>query len=285
MQNIIIIGSGPAGVSASLYTQRAGIPTTIITKGHGALEKAEEIENYYGIEPISGLELEQKGIEAAKKLGVEFIKAEVVGLSYGEKFIVETTAGNHEADAIIIATGSTRKTLNVKGLRELEGKGVSYCAICDAFFYRNKDVCVLGNGEYAAHEINALLPIVNSLTLLTNGEKLTTTFDQKVKINNEKIISINGDEKVESISLADGSELQVDGVFVAYGTAGSTALAKKIGAAIDGNKIVVDENMATTIPGLFAAGDCTGGLLQVAKAVYEGAKAGTQAIKHLRKTR
>ncbi|MDY5252190.1 MAG: NAD(P)/FAD-dependent oxidoreductase [Erysipelotrichaceae bacterium] len=283
MSNIIIIGSGPAGVSASLYTQRANIDTLVIAKGHGALEKAEEIENYYGIMPVSGLELEANGIAAAKEIGVKFLEAEVVGISYGEKFMVETTSGVYEADALIIATGSVRKTLNVKGLRNLEGKGVSYCAICDAFFYRQKDVCVLGSGEYAAHEIAALLPVVNSLTLLTNGESLTTTFDERVKIIDKKISSIDGENKVESVSFEDGSKLAVDGVFVAYGSAGSTALAKKIGASIDGNKIVVDENMATSIPGIFAAGDCTGGLLQVAKAVYEGAKAGTEAIKFLRK--
>lgn len=283
MSNIVIIGSGPAGVSASLYTARAGIDTTIITKGTGALSKAESIENYYGFKnAVTGQELTQSGIEGAKKVGVNFIEEEVVGISFSGKLTVETTKDKYSADGVIIATGSTRTTPKIKGIKEFEGKGVSYCAVCDAFFYKEKDVCVLGAGEYAVHEVNALLPVAASITLLTNGEEVTAEFQEKVKIIKDKINRIEGKERVEAVVLADESSINTDGVFIAYGVAGSTALAKKIGAQIEGNNIVVDENMATTIPGLYAAGDCTGGFLQVAKAVYEGAKAGTEAIKYIR---
>ena len=239
MPNIVIIGSGPAGVSAALYAARAGVGTTVLTKGPGALDRAELIQNYYGFaEPLSGAELERRGIEGAKALGVQFVTTEAVGLTYMDKLTVETLAGDFPADAVILATGASRATPHIPGLAGLEGHGVSYCATCDAFFYRGKDVAVLGSGEYAL---------------------------------------------VSGVELSGGKTVALSGIFVALGVAGSTALARKLGAEVDGNRILVDEHMQTTLPGLYAAGDCTGGLLQVAKAVYEGALAGTEAAKALRK--
>ena len=262
MANVVIIGSGPAGVSAALYTARAGIDTTVLTKGSGALARAEGIENYYGVPgPVSGAELERRGIEGAKAVGVKFVEAEAVGLTFTDKLTVETLAGDWPADAVILATGASRAAPRIPGLAALEGHGVSYCATCDAFFYRGKEVAVLGSGEYALHEASALLPLAKKVTLLTGGAKVTAAFPPEVTVRT----------------------LALDGVFVALGVAGSTALARKMGAEVDGSRIVVDEHMMTTIPGLFAAGDCTGGLLQVAKAVYEGAVAGNEAAKALRK--
>ena len=257
MSNIVIVGSGPAGVSAALYAVRAGVDTTVLTKGPGALDRAEKIENYYGLaQPVSGAELERRSIENAKRLGVRFVTAEAVGLTYTDKLTVETIGKDYPADAVILATGASRAVPRIPGLAGLEGHGVSWCAVCDAFFYRGKDVAVLGSGAYALHEVQALLPVVKSVSLLTNGMPLTAEFPPEVALS---------------------------GVFVALGVAGSTALARKIGAAVEGSRIVVDEKMQTTVPGLYAAGDCTGGLLQVAKAVYEGAQAGTEAAKALRK--
>ena len=259
MPNIVIIGSGPAGVSAALYAARAGVETTVLTKGPGALGRAELIQNYYGFaEPISGAELERRGIEGAKALGVQFVTTEAVGLTYMDKLTVETLAG-------------------------LEGHGISYCATCDAFFYRGRDVAVLGSGEYALHEVQALLPVVKSVTLLTNGSPLTASFPPEVTVCPEKVNAILGKDRVSGVELSGGKTVALSGVFVALGVAGSTALARKLGAEVDGNHILVDEHMQTTLPGLYAAGDCTGGLLQVAKAVYEGALAGTEAAKALRK--
>ena len=285
MPNLVIVGSGPAGVSAALYAARAGVQTTVLTKGSGALDRAELIQNYYGFaEPISGAELERRGIEGAKALGVNFITTEAVGLTYTDKLIVETLAGEFPADAVILATGASRAAPKIPGLVGLEGRGVSYCATCDAFFYRGKDVAVLGNGEYALHEVQALLPVVKSVTLLTNGSPLTAQFPPEVAIHPEKIDAILGEERVTGVQLNGGGIVELSGVFVALGVAGSTALARKLGAEVDGNRIVVDPcTMQTTLPGLYAAGDCTGGLLQVAKAVYEGALAGTEAAKALRK--
>ena len=284
MPNIVIIGSGPAGVSAALYAARAGVETTVLTKGPGALDRAELIQNYYGFaEPISGAELERRGIEGAKALGVQFVTTEAVGLTYTDKLTVETLAGDFPADAVILATGASRAAPHIPGLAGLEGHGVSYCATCDAFFYRGKDVAVLGSGEYALHEVQALLPVVKSVTLLTNGSPLTTSFPPEVTVCPEKVNAILGEGRVSGVELSGSKTVALSGVFVALGVAGSTALARKLGAEVDGNRILVDEHMQTTLPGLYAAGDCTGGLLQVAKAVYEGALAGTEAAKALRK--
>ena len=284
MPNIVIIGSGPAGISAALYAVRAGADTTVLTKGPGALDRAEKIENYYGFaEPVSGAELERRSIENARRLGVRFVTAEAVGLTYTDKLTVETVDKNYPADAVILATGASRAVPRIPGLAGLEGHGVSYCAACDAFFYRGRDVAVLGSGEYALHEVQALLPVVRSVTLLTNGAPLTAQFPPEVRVCPQAVEAVLGETVVTGVQLSGGETLAVSGVFVALGVAGSTALARKIGAEVDGNRIVVDAGMQTTVPGLYAAGDCTGGLLQVAKAVYEGAQAATEAVKALRK--
>ena len=279
-----IIGSGPAGVSAALYTARAGVDTTVLTRGPGALDRAELIQNYYGFAaPISGAELERQGIEGAKAVGVKFVTTEAVGLTYTDKLTVETLDGYYPADAVVLATGASRATPRIPGLAGLEGHGVSYCATCDAFFYRGKDVAVVGSGEYALHEVQALLPVAASVTLLLNGAPLAAEFPPEVAVRPEKIDAILGEQKVTGVQLSGGDVVELAGVFVALGVAGSTALARKIGAAVENDRIVTDEKMQTTVPGLYAAGDCTGGLLQVAKAVYEGALAGTEAAKALRK--
>ncbi len=284
MPNIVIVGSGPAGISAALYAVRAGVSTTVLTKGPGALDRAEKIENYYGFaEPVSGAELERRSIENARRLGVRFVTAEAVGLTYTDQLTVETLDKDYPADAVILATGASRAVPRIPGLAGLEGHGVSYCAACDAFFYRGRDVAVLGSGEYALHEVQALLPVVRSVTLLTNGAPLTAAFPPEVRVCPQAVEAVLGETVVTGVQLPGGETLAVSGVFVALGVAGSTALARKIGAEVDGNRIVVDAGMQTTVPGLYAAGDCTGGLLQVAKAVYEGAQAATEAVKALRK--
>lgn len=284
MAKVIIIGSGPAGISAAIYTQRAGIETIIISNGTGALGKAHLIENYYGFEePLTGGELARSGVEQAKRLGAVIIEDEVVGLGFSDGFIVETSTQKHSAEAVIIATGTQRSTPPVKGLKEFEGKGVSYCALCDAFFYRGADVAVVGNGGYALHEALELAPVVRAVTILTDGKPVNFTPPSNIQINLKKISEVGGNNSVEQISFDDGSILKTSGVFVALGVAGSVDLAKKIGAVTDSNRIVVDKQMKTNIPNLFAAGDCTGGLMQIAKAVSDGAIAGTEVIKALRK--
>lgn len=281
--DVIIVGSGPAGISASLYAKRRKLSVLIISKRNSALEKAEKIDNYYGFKSgISGQELYQNGIKQASTLGVEIIEDEVVALNYLEMFEVETVNSHYEAKSVILATGTNRMTPNIKGIREFEGKGVSYCAICDAFFFKGKDVAVLGNGNYAIHEMEQLKPIVNSVTMLTNGEEMieNRNIDTDVNIDNRKIREFRGENKIQEIEFEDNTKKQINGVFVAIGTASSNDLARKIGAKVENNHIVVNENMETTVPGLFACGDCTGGLLQISKAVYEGAKAGLEVLSY-----
>lgn len=287
MYDVIIVGAGPAGISASLYTKRANLNTLVIYKSIGTLEKVEKIENYYGFkEPISGKELYKIGVEQAKRIGVDFAYDEVVEIQKNQNFTVETINGKYEAKAVVLATGSSRKAPNIKGIKEFEGKGVSYCATCDAFFYRKKDVAVLGSGQYALHEAEELLPIVNSVTILTNGEEIVENrnFNFDIEIELKKLKEIKGTNKVHEVQFDDDSKKLVDGVFVALGVASSSDLARKIGATIDDkNNIVVNNNMETTVPMLYACGDCTGGTLQIAKSVYEGMTAGLHIIKILRK--
>lgn len=282
--DVIIIGSGPAGISAALYAKRRKLSVLVISKGKGALEKAEKIENYYGFpKGITGKELYENGIKQVKALNVDIVEDEVVSLTYTENFEINTVNLNYIAKSVILATGANRLTPNIKGIREFEGKGVSYCAICDAFFYKGKDVAVLGNGNYAIHEMEQLKPVVNSVTILTNGDEIVENRDVDVEVDSRKIREFRGNNKIQEIEFEDGKKQPISGVFVALGTASSNDLARKIGARIENNHIVVNENMETTVPGLFACGDCTGGLLQISKAVYEGAKAGLAVLKRSEK--
>ena len=286
MKKVIVIGSGPAGISASLYLKRSGkIDVTVISKGMGALEKAEKIENFYGFEKaVTGAELHKRGVEGAKNLGIDFLEEQVVSLNFDENFkpVVETEKNKYISDAVLIATGASRKSPNIKGLKEFEGKGISYCAVCDAFFYRNKDVAVLGNGEYALHEAMVLAQTSKSVTILSNGLAVNTEIPENINIIKKKITSINGEKTVQSVTFDDGDVFETSGIFIALGVAGSTDLARKIGVEVSENKIVVNENMQTNIPFIFAAGDCTGGVMQVSKAVADGAKAGLAMINFLK---
>lgn len=286
MHDVAIIGSGPAGVSAAIYTSRAGLDTIIISENYGALIKAEKIENYYGFAlPVSGEKLLSDGILQARRLGVKTINDQVTGLSYNDGFSIKTKEGEYVSNSVIIATGANRTAPKIKGFKDFEGKGISYCAACDAFFYKGKDVAVLGCCEYALHEALELLPIAKSVKLLTNGIEPITEFPEEMQIINKEIAAFEGKDNLERIKFADETEIFVNGVFIAIGVAGSSDLARKIGAETEGLKIAVDENMATNVPGLFAAGDCTGGMMQIAKAVYEGAKSGTEAVKFVRRNR
>ncbi len=283
--DIIIIGGGPAGISAALYTKRSNITTLIISMQEGNLHKAELVENYYGLaKPTTGEELFKIGHEQARSLGIPIVREQVVGLEYNGNYLVTTEQNRYTAKAVIIATGVSRKTPKIKNLVNLEGKGVSYCAICDAFFYRGKDVAVIGCGEYALHEAKELLASAKSVTIYTNGAKALFNPSPEINVDTRVIEAIEGTDHVEGLKLQDGTFKQIDGVFIALGIAGSTSFAKTLGAATSGNKLLVNENMATNIPGLFACGDATGGLLQIAKAVYEGAVAGLESVKYVRTT-
>ena len=202
MEKVIIIGAGPAGISAALYAVRGNLDPLVINNGIGALEKAEKIENYYGLEhPLSGQELYDTGIAQAKALGVRILDAQVLGVGGFDTFVVKTTEGEFETQSLILATGSKRAAPKIPGVKEFEGKGVSYCAICDAFFYRGKDVAVLGNGDFAMHEAKELSNTASTVTIYTNGEEPEFTPEENISVNTMKIQSVEGDDLVSGIRL------------------------------------------------------------------------------------
>ena len=285
MENIVIIGGGPAGISAALYAARSGRDPLVIENGPGGLEKAEKIENYYGsVEFPSGRELYEKGLLQAKKLGIRIVTAQVVGVEGFDTFTVHTDQDDYQTRSVILATGARRPAPKIPGLKELEGRGVSYCAVCDAFFYRGKKVAVIGNGDFALKEAEEISHVASKVTILTNGLENAFSREPSFEVNQRKIQKLSGDTSLDRVIFEDGSDLEVQGIFIAVGTAGSTEIARRMGAELtDKGHIKVDENMQTSIPGIYAAGDCTGGLLQVAKAVYEGSLAGMDAARYTRK--
>lgn len=287
MADILILGYGPAGVSAALYGLRAGLDVLLVGKDAGALARAHMIENYYGlVKPLSGPELAEVGKKQALALGAKIADDEVTDLFFdGSEFVAKGLSGEYRGKACIMATGSARKKQALPGMAELEGHGVSYCAVCDAFFYRKKKVAVLGSGEYALHEVSELLPIASSVTLLTHGNPTSATFPDTVAVEKRQIAELLGGGTFQGVRYEDGTEEAFDGLFVALGSASASDLARKAGAAFEGANPVLGPDFQTTVPGLFAAGDCTGGTLQVSVAVGEGAVAGLAAIKYLREKR
>lgn len=283
MRDVVIIGKGPAGLSAAIYLKRANLDVLVIGKDSGSLESAESIENYFGFEqPITGAQLLEQGSAQAKRLGVDIKIDEVVGIRQEDNFIIQTVNGEIEALSVLIATGKNRSKLKVKGFEELSGKGISYCAVCDGFFYRGKSVAVIGNGDYAASEISDLKHITDNITLFTNNSDIVTNrLDDNQVVVSDKILEIKGIDRVESI-LTEGGDYPVDGIFVALGTASATDFASKLGALTGGGNLIVDGNMMTTVDGVFAAGDCVGGFLQVSKSVSDGAVASKSIIKYVK---
>lgn len=282
MTDLIVIGTGPAGITAAIYAVRAGLGVTVIAKDGGALAKADKIENYYGFAaPITGKELLNNGIEQAKRLGVTIVSEEVFSLSYNGAFVVKTKIGEYSAKSVVLATGAVRNSPAIKNLTEFEGSGVSYCAICDGFFFRKKRVAVLGAGEYARSEAAELIPLASKVYILTNGREIAKE-NTDTEIIEDKIASLEGGIKLEKVVFNNGKTLDIDGLFIAVGTASSSDLAKKIGAVTENGRIITDSDMQTNIPGLFAAGDCVGGLKQISKAVRDGAVAGNATVNFLR---
>ena len=197
MYDVIIVGAGPAGISASLYTTRRNLKTLIIYKEKSSLEKTKKIENYYGFENgINGKELYNIGIKQAQNIGTEIIKDEVTNIQIDylkekqKTFKVQTLNNEFWAKSIILATGNKKNNPNIKNIEKYEGKGISYCAICDGFFYRNKDVAVIGNGDYAISEALDLQNVAKSITILTNGKPAPEYRSENIDIKTKDIQEI-----------------------------------------------------------------------------------------------
>ena len=287
--DVIIIGGGPAGLSAGIYCSRYGLKTLVLEAFAfgGNVRNAHIIENYLGFKSIKGLELAQKFEEHAKQYCNMKIEEVLDIKKYNDKFNVITNKGQYLTKVVIIATGSKHKKLGIKGESKLQGKGVSYCATCDGFLFKGKKVAVVGNGNGAASTVVYLQDICEKVYLISKELKAEKSIINKFKHNVEIIKSwpkeIVGSNKVEEIILENNKKLKVDGIFISIGLMPTIELAKKLNVEIQGNYIKVNRKMETNIPGVFACGDVTGINLQIAKAVGEGSIAGYSAFNYLKK--
>ena len=283
----IIIGAGPAGISASLYIKRSNLNVLVLYTNNSILSKAKQIDNYYGTPNISGEELYNIGIKQAKELGVELSNEEVLSVKIemiegNIGFKVATLKNEYLTKTVVVSTGASRNTIKVANILDYINTNVSYCATCDGFFYLGKDVAVLGNSEYALNEAKELTKFAKSVTILTNGNSFKLDVPDNIKVNKEKIISFKGTNKIEEIEL-ESTTIQTSGIFIAWGVAGGFEFAKKVGVETKDNKIVVNSKMQTNVPGLYACGDVTGAPYQIFKAVYEGAVAGLDISECIKK--
>ncbi len=280
----IIIGKGPAGISAALYIVRAGFKVLVIGKGRGSLERAELIDNYYGFaDPVSGSALVDAGIAQAARIGAEILTDEAVSIEIADGFVVKTATAEYSARTILLATGKARHHIKAPGFDELRGRGISFCATCDGFFYRGKKLALIGAGDFAASELHELTAFTSDIKLFTNGEPaVSARIPAGTKMVSDKISEFIGSERLEAIKTADGVEHRLDGAFVALGTAGAADFAAKLGLELKGTDIAVNREFATNLPGIWAAGDCIGGYLQIAKSVSDGALAAKHMISAMR---
>ncbi|AEO99669.1 MULTISPECIES: thioredoxin-disulfide reductase [Heyndrickxia] len=271
--DVIIIGAGPAGMTAAVYASRSDLKTLMIERGvpGGQMVNTEEVENYPGYESILGPELSNKMFEHAKKFGAEYAYGDIKGIEIdGDYKIVKAGAKAYKALAVIIATGAQYKKLGVKGENELGGRGVSYCAVCDGAFFKGKDLVVVGGGDSAVEEGNYLTRFANKVTIVHRRDQLRA---QKIlqdrAFKNEKIDFIwnhtvkeiheeNGKVgAVTLVSTVDGSEkpFKTDGVFIYIGMVPLTKPFENLGITNEAGYILTNEEMETKIPGIFAAGD------------------------------
>jgi len=296
--DVAIVGCGPAGLSAAIYTSRAGLNTVIFgdhTKS--SLYKSHAIANYFGFsETVTGYHLTRRGVKQAKNFGVKIIPDEIIDIhtNHNGSFALEDSRKKHYiARTVIIATGQSYTLSGIKNERELTGKGVSYCVVCDGFFFKNKKVVVIGDGNYAGEEAVRLLNYTKDVTILSHGKEFN--FSKEIKkdlkasgikmLETARIREITGKSRAETLLFADGTEMKVQGVFMAIGSAGATAFAKKLGLEMVNNYIKVDMDGNTGQKGVFAAGDCTGSPAQIATCVGSGCNAALSAINLLKGTR
>jgi thioredoxin reductase (NADPH) len=295
--DVLIIGGGPAGLAAAQYASRAKLKTIVIDKSRtaGALAYTGHIENYPGVPgPVSGRELLDLFRDQAVRFGTEYVEAQIVGVNLsGETKEVFTMEGGYRGRSVIIATGSMGRKPSIKGEAEYLGRGVSYCAVCDAAFFRGKTVCVIGSSEEAVKEAGYLTRFAETVYLISPSQSLKAEDHPALEAENLKVLkghsvlSIDGGDTVERVKLIDGSrkesELVLDGVFVYIH--GSKPIVDFLYGAVsltEDECISTNRMMETELPGVFAAGDvtCTE-VRQVVTAVADGARAALSAEKFL----
>ncbi|MFJ8066066.1 thioredoxin-disulfide reductase [Psychrobacillus sp. NPDC096426] len=296
--DVIIIGAGPAGMTAAVYTSRANLSTLMIERGipGGQMANTEEVENYPGFEMILGPELSTKMFEHAKKFGAEYAYGDVSEIVDGEVYkTVKVSGKEYKALAVIISSGAEYKKMGIPGESELGGRGVSYCAVCDGAFFKGKNLVVVGGGDSAVEEGAFLTKFADNVTIVHRRDELRA---QKIlqdrAFANEKIDfiwnttlkEIHGkDGKVGSVTLVsteDGSEreFETDGVFVYVGMLPLTKPFSNLGILNENGYIVTNERMETAVPGIFGAGDVRDKMLrQIVTATGDGSIA-AQAVQH-----
>lgn len=276
MYDTIIIGQGPAGISCAIYLKRYNLNPLVIAKDYGALSSATLIENYYGFESIKGKDLIDKGVEQAKKLGIKIINEEVLSIENYQNFEVITKTNKYQAKTIFLATGKSRQKVFIKGFKEFEGKGISYCATCDGFFYRKKRIGIMGSGDYMLSELEILRNFTNDIIIFSNNK-----LDIEEKIVTDKIIEFYGEDNLKGVKTSK-EKYELDAMFIAIGSQNGFSFAKHLGIILDdNNNIEINQNYMTNLEGIFAGGDVIGGLLQISKAISDGANAATCIKKYL----
>lgn len=288
MYDVAIIGGGPAGLSAAVYAARYKMSCAVVAPLWGGfVTEAHLVENWLGDKSVSGQELSQRFIDHAKSLDVPMIDEDVQSITKKKDFFEVTTAKETlSAKKIILALGTVRNKLGVKGENDFLGKGVSYCATCDGFFFRDKTVIVAGSGDAACTGATFLANIAKKVYLVYRSQSLKAEpiwIDKVKKLKNiepipsASIAEIIGTDKVEKVLLDNGVTIKTDGVFIEVGSTPATFLLDKLGVKTDEkNYIIVDNNQKTNIDGVFAAGDITTNsskFKQIVIAASEGAVA------------
>ena len=298
----IVIGGGPAGLTAGLYTSRAGLKSLLLEKSMfgGQIVNAQSVENYPGFpDGISGYDLATLMHQQSTKYGLEIINEEVVSVQTGKPFILKTTDNTYETDTIIIAAGSYYSRLGIGGEEKYIGKGVSYCATCDGFMFRDKEVAVIGGGDTAISDALELTQHSSIVYLIHRRDQLRASqvlqnrafAEPKLKFIWDTVVdNITGDQFVKSLQLrnvktGEKSTLPLSGIFVAIGVNPNTAIFTDILELAPSRQIVINSGMATSVPGIFAAGDIRkDSPRQVSAAVGDGATAALSAFKYLRES-
>ena len=268
MYDTIIIGGGPAGLTAGIYSARYLIKTLVLSENTGGqILETTSIENYPGFKSIGGMDLANKFKEQYIHNKGELIEEKVEEIKQDNNFIIKTNKNEYKAKSIIITIGSKRRKLNVKGEKEFLNKGVGYCATCDAALYRDLKVAVVGSGNASAEAALLLAQYATEVTILIRKEKMKCEpillkqieDNEKISIKNKvNITEIKGDNMVNAVDLDNGEELKLDGVFIEIGFIPDTTLAEQLNIELDEKKYIkVNAKQATNVKGVFAAGDIT----------------------------
>ena len=265
MRNCVIIGAGPAGMNAALYLKRGGIEPIIIESDvpGGEMLKTYKIENYLGYESIDGGELALKMSKQVKDLGVKIIKDKVVKVTHEDKFVIKCENNEFVSDYVIVATGRIPRKLGLKNESELTGRGISYCAVCDGAFYKDKEVAIIGGGDSALTEALYLSDLCLKVYVLARKDlRASDVLQNRVKnkhniviLKNVEVIGILGNDRLSSILLNNGDRLDVSGMFIAIGGNPELSFLDSLGVELVNGYIKTNDRMESNIKGLYAAGD------------------------------